>query len=153
MIWQDTILTGASGFPLTSDLVCYDSTFYLAARYYNDTLQIGNFTLLNPNVGDNSPSDNFLAKWSAAMITSVGEIENESIFIYPNPANDKIQLVTKSNINVPKEIKIYNAIGSEVYSKYKSTLESIDVSQFSNGLYFLKIKSGDVVQRGKFVKQ
>ncbi|MBP9922900.1 MAG: T9SS type A sorting domain-containing protein [Bacteroidia bacterium] len=153
LIWQDTILTGASGFPLTSDLVCYDSTFYLAARYYNDTLQIGNFTLLNPNVGDNSPSDNFLAKWSAAMITSVGEIENESIFIYPNPANDKIQFVTKSNINVPKEIKIYNAIGSEVYSKYKSTLESIDVSQFSNGLYFLKIKSGDVVQRGKFVKQ
>jgi len=153
LIWQDTILSGASGFPLTSDLVCYDSTFYLAARYYSDTLQIGNFTLLNPNVGDNSPSDNFLAKWSAATITSVVEIENESIFIYPNPADDRIQFVTNNDMNVPKDVKIYDSIGREVYSNYKSTTEAIDVSQFSDGLYYLKIRSGDVVKSGKFVKQ
>jgi len=152
LIWQDTILSGASGFPLTSDLVCYDSSFYLAARYYSDTLQIGNFTLLNPNVGDNSPSDNFLAKWSAAISTSVGEIENESIFIYPNPANDRINIGTISNKNIPTEVKIIDSIGRVVFSKNISD-GSLDISRLNTGLYFLCLDAGSEVRWGKFVKQ
>ncbi len=155
MTWQDTIMSGVSGFPSTCDLICYDSSFYLAARYYSDTMQVGNFTLINPNQGANNPTDNFVTLWKEGTATSVGEVDNssENILAYPNPANDKINFTLNSNSHYVVELKIYDSIGRMVYSKIKTTSEAIDISNLSDGLYYLKVRSGDIVRSEKFVKQ
>ncbi|MBA3706269.1 MAG: T9SS type A sorting domain-containing protein, partial [Bacteroidetes bacterium] len=62
--------------------------------------------------------------------------------IYPNPSNDKLT-VSFHNINKP-ELKIFNALGEEVFSqKISNSLQTtIDISQFHSGIYFIRV-TGD----------
>lgn len=79
----------------------------------------------------------------------------QNFLLYPNPATTELKIeTTKSNGDT--NIIITNTLGQVVYSKPFSKLNhhptntiEIDVSQFSAGLYFIRV--GDQVQ--KFVKE
>lgn len=64
--------------------------------------------------------------------------ENFEIELSPNPSN--YQLIIKSKvIEFPFAFDIYNILGDKIISwVIKSELEFIDVSAFSNGIYFAK---------------
>lgn len=64
-------------------------------------------------------------------------IRNNDIIIYPNPVNDILQLKTTKNI---KSVNIYNSIGVLVYNNNSKIL---DLSNFNQGIYFLKIITFD----------
>lgn len=66
---------------------------------------------------------------------------NGSLEVYPNPAKNSI------NINFPNPIdgtiRITNVLGQQVYSEKIATInnaEQIDISPYSNGVYFLTIE-------------
>lgn len=66
--------------------------------------------------------------------------------IYPNPANDKIKISFQCNISQIAEVKIFNIMGEEVFSKSISTsnYETIfDVSELPAGIYLVKSQSAD----------
>lgn len=67
------------------------------------------------------------------------------INVFPNPAQN--QFVVESSIEM-EYIEMFNAIGQKVYEINHTTFqETIDVSQLSGGIYFLKIYShGGVTQ-------
>lgn len=155
VMWEDTLMTGSSGFPFTSDIVSYDSTFYVAGLYYADTLPVGSFTLINPNQGANRPSDVFVTRWMESAITSIPNVaqDNKGLTIYPNPANDNIHFGSISNKNISVSLKIFDSMGREVFSNSKSTGEAIDISQWSTGVYFVTMIAGDEVRNGKFLKE
>jgi hypothetical protein len=68
-------------------------------------------------------------------------IPAESIFIYPNPASEQLNLRIDSEIKNPK-VDIYNMMGEKVYSEsLNSDFETVNTSQFSTGIYFVKIIS------------
>ena len=69
--------------------------------------------------------------------------------IYPNPANNYLNIDTNENIN---EISIYNVVGVMVYSEQNFN-GTIDLSNFNNGVYFIRISTekGDITKR--FIKQ
>ncbi|MBO5848919.1 MAG: T9SS type A sorting domain-containing protein [Bacteroidales bacterium] len=69
--------------------------------------------------------------------------------IYPNPANNYLNINTTENIN---EINIYNIVGVLVYSE-KDFNNNIDLSNFSNGVYFIKINTDKGEITKKFIKQ
>lgn len=110
------------------------------------------------NLSSFTPSDttltlpNFTYPDYCTVLLKTDEIESDKVLIYPNPTHDKIQIFSDNIPNHPEEINIYDITGRKVYSNFNSLIESIDVSQFSNGLYYLKIKSANFVQSGKFVK-
>ncbi len=78
--------------------------------------------------------------------TSVKEVEDEAISIYPNPAKE--QLFIEGNLNLIKEVRIYDIAGHEV-KILPLKARAIDISGLEQGIYF--VKAGRFVR--KLVKQ
>jgi len=73
--------------------------------------------------------------------------EQGQVVVYPNPANDKI-LITGSFENA--RVQLFTSGGRQVYQSAKETKQAIvDVSQFENGIYILKVNS----QKGVVTKK
>jgi len=101
--------------------------------------------------GDNdvlsaSSGDDKIAWYENLLITSVTEISNTDIKIFPNPTNNII------NISYNKEflLEIYDITGRKLlYSNSTTT----DVSQLSKGIYILLIKDkqGVLLEKEKLI--
>ena len=76
-----------------------------------------------------------------SIITSVNELSGEdiSLIIYPNPAQDQINLISDGDAEIEK-IELINSIGQTVYTAEVNKLDDkqIDATKLENGLYFLK---------------
>jgi hypothetical protein len=80
--------------------------------------------------------------------TGVEILETELFSIYPNPANDKIQVKLKNSIN--QEIQIIDVKGELMFNgKLTEMLSTIDVSKLSKGIYFVTVGNTTT----KFIKQ
>ena len=67
--------------------------------------------------------------------TSIDEVETETS-IYPNPASQNITITNVENA----DIEIANALGQVVYANENASGNiSIDVRNFTNGTYFVKV--------------
>ncbi|MFK8037449.1 MAG: T9SS type A sorting domain-containing protein [Crocinitomicaceae bacterium] len=82
-----------------------------------------------------------LFKTITIQSNGIGEEAKRKFSIYPNPASEKITL---SGISDKSLISIYNIAGELVYSnKNMSEKSSINVSELTNGTYFVKMQTGD----------
>lgn len=81
--------------------------------------------------------------------SSIEEYENK-FNIYPNPVNDRLMIETSEDV---KEVNIYNILGVAVYSTNNFVQNEINVSDLSEGIYFINIKTdrGEIVKR--FIKK
>jgi len=62
----------------------------------------------------------------------------EDVIVFPNPASNQI---TISGVNQTEFVEIYNITGQKTLeTKVNTNNNTINVSNFSNGMYFLKIK-------------
>lgn len=80
-------------------------------------------------------------------------IVNEKLnnnFLFPNPAT---QTISVSNIQPNSRFKIINLQGITIMESSINFENEIDVSQLSNGVYFVQIHSGNNVRTAKFLKQ
>ncbi len=78
--------------------------------------------------------------------TSNKEIELTKLKIVPNPAMNEIRIISDNQI---EEAKIYNISGKLIKT---SQAKRIDIQALKPGLYIVKMKTGDKLQIGKFVK-
>jgi len=71
------------------------------------------------------------------------EVEVDNSLIYPNPANDEITVLIKnSNNEVPASIYLVDLKGQVVLTKTVSESETtLNVSDFDDGIYFVRIKN------------
>ncbi|MBK6399020.1 MAG: T9SS type A sorting domain-containing protein [Bacteroidetes bacterium] len=88
-----------------------------------------------------------------STLLNTNEIERDEISIFPNPSSDRIQILNKSNNTPLKEIKVFDTTGREVYSNFIFKGETIDISKFSNGMYYLIMKRDNKLKTIKFIKQ
>ena len=108
--------------------------------------------------------DNFSGRWAAGQataftatcfvtnpLTTVVEniINKNEVHIFPNPTTGIIKIDLVSNQNT--EIKIYNSVGQEILTLKNVT--EIDLSNQSDGIYFITIISNDLNYSTKFIKQ
>ena len=106
------------------------------------------FTFIAPNNGTHitvmpvsgisswNSIDNFVIE----STLSVENINDNKLFkAFPNPSSDFIQIqgVTSQN-----NYRIYNVLGLEIKKGLISNNEKINISNFANGIYFLKFDSG-----------
>jgi hypothetical protein len=117
------------------------------------------FAALNAANGDMGASGDviYLSHLTVAEDVSSGINDghiNDLISIYPNPANDFLNI--QFNHGLSGEVKIYNVAGKELVSNKlnRSTpLCKLDVSGLSNGIYFVQIDTGkDQISR-RFIKR
>ena len=81
--------------------------------------------------------DDFATEYIAEPTLGVSEVEMESqINIYPNPTKGIVSI--HSNFEIDK-VEVYSVLGEKV-AEFNNT-SRLDISQFTSGLYFLKITS------------
>jgi beta-glucanase (GH16 family) len=80
-------------------------------------------------------------------------IKTKELIVFPNPATDKLNLKISEN-QIGSQVTIYSILGQELNSYILSTEETIlDVSNYQNGIYLLKINTNSGIQTYKFIKE
>lgn len=90
----------------------------------------------NPAIVTNTFNTEFVQALGTATFNS------NSIALYPNPANTLVNISNNGNERISK-IAIYEISGKKVFSLDNNVLTSIDIdiSQFTKGLYLIKLTS------------
>jgi PKD repeat protein len=93
-----------------------------------------------------------------SIATSVNNQESDITLysVYPNPTSGELNVKVESATPSSVTIRIYNLIGNEVYSSFfdisKEELnKTINLKHLSDGVYFVKLASGDKVHVHKLV--
>ena len=100
-----------------------------------------------------------LATMEIDNITASTSLGAEAIFlsdnfvISPNPGAFNMN-ISLNRIDEHSEIEIYDILGKRIFFRDISQLNtSIDVSQWNNGVYLVKVSDGNAVQTKRFIKQ
>lgn len=94
--------------------------------------------------------------WTVALdgtVLSVNELAKAPEFtIYPNPVEENLSINTQANISA---VAIYSTLGKKVYENlsFDNNKKQIDMSEFSSGIYLLKISADGVTQTLKVIKR
>ncbi|RLD43299.1 MAG: hypothetical protein DRI86_10235 [Bacteroidetes bacterium] len=90
-------------------------------------------------------------KYSFVGIDSVKIMPKTTISIYPNPSSDKLYVEGLLGVKV-LDVQVIDIMGKEVLFHLDSDNNSIDISSFKAGLYFLKIELENRTYVQKFMK-
>ena len=98
-------------------------------------------------------TDNNGCEQTSNIINFEFVVNGEELKIYPNPANNKINLSLYSNNNTYTEVNIFDAVGRVCISKFYNSIanEQIDISTLKNGIYTAHIIQGNAVYQRKFI--
>lgn len=78
---------------------------------------------------------------------SVKDIKRSQVKIYPNPAQNFINISTEKPI---QSVEIYDTLGRLIKNEMQS---NIDISKLAKGIYILKIKTANQESVEKFIKE
>jgi hypothetical protein len=71
--------------------------------------------------------------------------------VYPNPTTENILV---NDVTKGSTLEVVNALGQVVYSEVvNNTKSNINVANYNNGLYMIRITNGNEVTTNTFVKQ
>jgi Secretion system C-terminal sorting domain len=76
-------------------------------------------------------------------------VENQSVVLFPNPTNGDFTIIPP-NKNAPFEIQIYSIYGNLIYES--SNANKIDLSEFSSGVYLLRLQQSGHIYSEKIQK-
>ncbi|MEN9943762.1 MAG: hypothetical protein RLZZ91_1763, partial [Bacteroidota bacterium] len=119
---------------------------------------LNSYTDVNPPAGETyymievvgvscDPTRTLVYSHSNILDTSVGveDYVSTAISIYPNPAKTSITLLVNATLT-GQEYVVFDAVGKVIYkNKIQSTNEIIQLENFNNGNYFVKVN--EVVKR------
>lgn len=82
-------------------------------------------------------------------VLSTDEFLATSIKVYPNPANNILQI---DNVNqLVKSVQVFDLLGKEVYTENKLSNNQINVSNLNQGIYILKLNAENVSVTKKLI--
>ena len=84
---------------------------------------------------------------------SVGDYENYSFSIYPNPSSDYVK-ITLPQLNETANIQVFDMLGKMNFSDTSDDLNNykLDVSNYRAGVYFVTISTNNIRVSNKFIK-
>ena len=99
--------------------------------------------------------------WSNQYVytsTSISELNSNKMLVYPNPTNGLLNIEFNNFDNRYTSLSIVNILGDEVYKeKLENTSikysNQLDLSEYSNGIYFVKFSSIEKVITKKLILQ
>ena len=89
-------------------------------------------------------------------VAEVKTIPEDQILIYPNPSNGKFTVDGTINMGQTINLEIYNMLGEKAYLALNFRSQSsneIDLSNFPNGVYILKLYEGTATYTQKIIVQ
>jgi hypothetical protein len=102
-------------------------------------------TVANVMLCESPGSDTVLVHWPAVGVVEIG---NGQIMVYPNPANDNVNVKSTYVINA---IEVMNYIGQTVYRNNNVAGKDtrFSVSALQSGVYFVKVNTEQGVRTVK----
>jgi photosystem II stability/assembly factor-like uncharacterized protein len=94
--------------------------------------------------------DSFIFRLQLPDVLGTNEFDLNNITVYPNPVNTVLNVSAVDTVN---KVEVYNVRGQLLLSESKSAITSIDMSNLSNGVYFVKTFVGDLSKTHKLIKQ
>lgn len=88
---------------------------------------------------------------ASALSVPLPSIQAPAVSIYPNPANDKLHIISSNNIKVISLMDVNGNIIS--HADIYQDANNINISQLSNGIYFIRIITNNAIQTVKFIKE
>lgn len=100
-----------------------------------------------------SSNQSALYTYTAPSNASIDENGNNTLHIWPNPANEIIHIDYTFNENANNNILVFDMSGRVVIQKNITSTNnvSIDISQLSGGMYVLELQSNGQKTRNKFL--
>lgn len=134
-------------------LICDEETIeadYFAFFSSGEPL-IYSIHIFDPNqLTISSPLFNYNLVFNKNPILSIPSFDKLEVVIYPNPVSNTLNISSENS--VIDSITIYSSTGKKVLENFKIE-NSIDVSNLSNGMYFIEISSGPKKSVKKFIKK
>lgn len=132
-------------------------------EYRHSSSKFPLFSISEVQIIDTDTQDN-LANFKATLssvapFTAAENINAEnSVSYYPNPTEGRVSLLIKSKTINIGSLEVFNSLGQNIMSKDISiksgvNVYDIDLSLESNGIYFVKIQSGDFITTKKINKK
>ncbi|MGZ4060225.1 MAG: T9SS type A sorting domain-containing protein, partial [Bacteroidia bacterium] len=89
------------------------------------------------------------------ITTSVANNLESTVLIYPNPADNNVNIDLGNSYKENTKLNLYDIQGKLVchFENVKDELIKIDLTNFENGIYILNIVSDKVAKNYKIVKQ
>lgn len=89
----------------------------------------------------------------AEPFTGIEESVSGSLMLYPNPTSGTMNIQLPNDEHGPFNIEIFNALGSLVNESTVSRSNTfIDLSNQSNGTYFIRLRKDETVWTGRILK-
>lgn len=95
--------------------------------------------------------DKFAVVKKSNLVTETPVLNNTSVKIWPNPANDVLNITQSDNEKI--DLKIYSNSGILVKNIFGSSVSQINIDDLKNGLYILKLTTSKESLSAKFVKE
>ncbi|MBI2279639.1 MAG: T9SS type A sorting domain-containing protein [Bacteroidetes bacterium] len=170
---MDTTTNTLWNLPISNGLVLPAGMFAVAVEENDSNITIGNTTKVFTNNaiyvkwdgnagGAWTTVETFGAGFSKPFVlrpnfgvpplpTGISEVANTNFTIYPNPATENILV---NNVVKGSSLEVVNTLGQVVYSEViNNTKSNVNVANFNNGLYMIRITNGNEVITNTFVKQ
>lgn len=75
-----------------------------------------------------------------------------NIKLYPNPANSILNITVSDN-NMPEDYIVYNSLGQVMDGgAITNTTQSLNIADYANGVYFVKLNKGEQSKTLQFIK-
>jgi len=98
--------------------------------------------------------DSNLAEAGPLPVTSTSTdtlVTAQVVQIYPNPVHE--QLTVETNVITKQTLHIYNVLGEQVFeTQLSQAISTVDLSNFTNGIYILRLGEGNNIYTAKIIK-
>ena len=106
------------------------------------------FVFANWDVDFSSITADLVVTAKYTVISGVSDVKDIKVKLYPNPVVNKLTIEFSTEDS--NQVVIYNMTGQKVYNKqHFSSIIDIDMSQFGEGIYLVKIKS----EKGEYLRK
>jgi len=150
-VWDGYNWSALSNDIFYADSAGHGGTITDIAVYNNELYITGSFHFINSDTVHNIAKYNGWYLGENDLKKKQGEVE-----VYPNPTCTTLNLHMSSPATheaSPLTIRITDVLGEELYKESWSGIDTgIDVSKWSEGVYFITLRSQDSITTQKFIK-
>lgn len=138
-----TTLTGVNGWE-------QDYVDYYASANKTIYFSIGAKGLVNSTTDHVSVSIDDINISKIGIVSGIESLQTKDIVsVFPNPTDGIVNII---DFEINSSIEVFNIIGDKIYTGILSKgNNSIDLSNFSNGVYFIKLNTGGQIVTNKIV--
>lgn len=108
---------------------------------------------IDPNFNEDEMEIDYVRVYQAAPLSVGEQINQKQILVTPNPAINFVT-VKVDNEFIGSKAEVFNLLGQKMSEYYlKNNEQDLDISQFNNGIYLLKIQNKTGFTTRKIVKK